>query len=643
MVEDSEDDAALVLHELRRAGRKIEAERVDAAAPMRRALTTSRWDVVLSDSSMPQFSALAALGVLKELDLDLPFIVVSGTIGDEAAVDLMRHGAHDYLLKDKLARLGPAIDRELREREVRADRKRMIDELRVSEERYRRIIETTNEGVWIVDGDATTSFLNHRMAVMLGYTIEEIGRRSMFDFIETGARDDTSRNLAKRRDGISDQSEMTFVCKDGTSLNALVDSTPIFGQLGKFEGVLNMVIDVTAQKRAELALRSSEDQLRQAQKMEAVGRLAGGVAHDFNNVLSVILSCADFISEDIAPKDPIHADLEEIRKAALRAAALTRQLLLFSRQEVIEPKVLGVAALLGDLVKMLPRLLGEDIDLMFVPDATTGRILADAGQIEQVVMNLVVNARDAMPTGGKLTIESVNVDLSEDYARDHLGTKAGPHVMIAVTDSGTGMDPATQRRIFEPFFTTKGVGKGTGLGLSTVFGIVQQSRGSLWVYSEPGIGTTFKVYFPRVDAEVDVTKVLPAATAMRGTETILLVEDEGQVRAAALGILRRSGYHVLEASNAGEALLHAESPGQIDLLLSDVVMPQMSGPELARRLSKLRPAMKILCMSGYTDDSIVRHGVLDGNLPYLQKPFTRETLTRKVRLVLDAPSPVRTP
>ncbi|MDB4955004.1 MAG: multi-sensor hybrid histidine kinase, partial [Myxococcales bacterium] len=345
------------------------------------------------------------------------------------------------------------------------------------------------------------------------------------------------------------------------------------------------------------------------------------------------------------PKDPIQADLEEIRKAALRAAELTRQLLLFSRQSVIEPKVLGVATLLGSMVKMLPRLLGEDIDLVFVPDAATGRILADAGQIEQVVMNLAVNARDAMPTGGRLTIECVNVELPDDYAREHLGTKPGPHVMIAVTDSGTGMDLATQRRIFEPFFTTKGVGKGTGLGLSTVFGIVQQSGGSLWVYSELGIGTTFKVYFPRVDAEVDAVKQRPAATDLRGTETILLVEDEGQVRAAARGILRRSGYQVLEASNAGEALVHAESPGHIDLLLSDVVMPQMSGPELARRLTKLRPTMKVLCMSGYTDDSIVRHGVLDSNLPYLQKPFTRETLTRKVRLVLDGPtaSPVRTP
>jgi two-component system cell cycle sensor histidine kinase/response regulator CckA len=396
------------------------------------------------------------------------------------------------------------------------------------------------------------------------------------------------------------------------------------------------VIDMTAQKSTELALRHSEEQLRQAQKMEAIGRLAGGIAHDFNNALSVILSYADILSEEAALEPNAQADVQEIRNASQRAAALTRQLLTFSRQDVIEEKVLDVSVQLSGMLNMLPRLLGEDILLIAILDPETGHIRADPGQIEQVVMNLAVNARDAMPTGGKLTIESENVELHEDYVRDHLGTKAGPHVMISVSDTGSGMDAATQTRIFEPFFTTKPIGKGTGLGLSTVFGIAKRSGGSVSVVSKPGVGTTFKVYIPRVTAPVDAAQALPVATNLRGTETILLVEDEAEVRAAARIILRRSGYQVIEASSAENALLLCEDIGNIDMLLSDVVMPQMSGPELVRQLVKLRPATKILCMSGYADDNIARHEVLDGDIAFLQKPFTADSLRRKVRLVLDA-------
>ncbi len=277
------------------------------------------------------------------------------------------------------------------------------------------------------------------------------------------------------------------------------------------------------------------------------------------------------------------------------------------------------------------------MDLVSLPAKPLGRVRVDPSSIEQVIMNLVVNARDAMPTGGKLTMETDNVVLDEAYAREHLGVTPGPHVMLAVTDTGTGMDKATLARIFEPFFTTKGPGKGTGLGLSTVFGIVQQSGGSVWVYSEVGRGTTFKIYLPRVDDAADVVHSIEAPATLRGSETILLVEDDDQVRVVARGILARSGYHVIEARNAGEALLHSEGrTGVIHLLLSDVVMPQLSGPELAKRLAKSRPDMKVLCMSGYTDDSIVRHGVLEAHIAYLQKPITPEALTTKVREVLDA-------
>jgi CheY-like chemotaxis protein len=304
---------------------------------------------------------------------------------------------------------------------------------------------------------------------------------------------------------------------------------------------------------------------------------------------------------------------------------------------VIEPKVVDLNDLLSGMDNMLRRLVGEDVELTWTPGASLGRVYVDPGSIDQVIMNLAINARDAMPTGGKLSIETANIMLDADYARGHLHAKPGLYVVLSVTDTGVGMNKATVARIFEPFFTTKEQGKGTGLGLSTVFGIVQQSNGSVWVYSEPGIGTTFKIYLPRIDAPPDELRPKKGPTTLRGSETILLVEDEEQVRAVARGILRRHGYTVIEASNAGEALLHCEQHvGGIDLLLSDVVMPQMSGPALAKRLVLARPEMRLLCMSGYTDDTAVRHGVIDASVAFLQKPFTVEGLTSKVREVLDS-------
>jgi two-component system cell cycle sensor histidine kinase/response regulator CckA len=518
MVEDSASDAKLVLQELGCMGRTIEHERVQTARTMRDALDRQAWDVVLSDWSMPSFSASAALDILKDKQLDVPFIIVSGTIGEETAVQAMRGGAQDYVLKDKLQRLTPAIERELREHEERV----------------------------------------------------------------------AGREAAAGR------------------------------------------------LRAEHALRLSEEQLRQAQKMEAVGRLAGGVAHDFNNVLSVILGYGELVLADLKATDPIRADVEEIRKAAARAAGLTRQLLLFSRQQIVASRVIDLHDTLANMNKMLRRILGEDVDLLLLAPQSPGRVHVDPSHLEQVILNLVVNARDAMPAGGKLTVETSNVVLDEEYVLHHLLAKTGPYVMMAVSDTGTGMDAKTQARIFEPFFTTKEQGKGTGLGLSIVFGIVQQSGGHIWVYSEPGKGTTFKVYLPRVDAEVDVPREPSTPTTLRGTETILLVEDEEQVRGMVLNVLRRQGYLVVAAQNAGEALLLCEEhPGKIDLLLTDVVMPQMNGPALAKRLTTIRPGLRVLYMSGYTDDSIARHGILEAGASYLQKPVTPSLISRKIREVLD--------
>jgi nitrogen-specific signal transduction histidine kinase/ActR/RegA family two-component response regulator len=400
-----------------------------------------------------------------------------------------------------------------------------------------------------------------------------------------------------------------------------------------------MVRDLTERKAAEAALEKSKQQLLQAQKMEAIGRLAGGVAHDFNNLLSVIVGYSSVALEHPGLSDAARSAVEQVLQAGERATSLTRHLLAFSRQQVLQPRVLDLNDVLASMEKMVKRLIGEDIELVFLLGTPLWRVKVDPGQIEQVLMNLVVNSRDAMPQGGQLTIETRNVDLDERYATEHVGTSPGPHVVLMVSDTGCGMDAATRSRVFEPFFTTKEQGKGTGLGLSTVHGIVQQSGGSIWLYSEPGLGTTFKIYLPAVPEGVrspqESERDDPAS--LFGSETILLVEDDPPLRTLARTLLERRGYQVLAAGSAQEALRLSEGhAGPIHLLLTDVVMPQMSGRVLAEKLGPLRPEMRVLYMSGYTDDAVVRHGILHSEVAFLQKPISSAALLRKVRDTLDA-------
>ncbi|MGH7569278.1 MAG: ATP-binding protein [Gemmatimonadales bacterium] len=361
------------------------------------------------------------------------------------------------------------------------------------------------------------------------------------------------------------------------------------------------------------------------------------MAHDFNNLLTAIFGYADLMAEELPAEHPARPDLDEIRKAADRAASLTHQLLAFSRQQVLAPTVLNLNEVVEAVTKMLERLIGEDVTLRASLAPDIGNVRADAGQLEQVILNLAVNARDAMPTGGRLTIETANAELSADYAEAHQPVIAGAYVMLAVSDTGVGTDPDTRARVFEPFFTTKEQGKGTGLGIATVYGIVKQSGGYIWAYSEPGHGATFKVYLPRVDAPVEAPAPAREAGAMAGSETILLAEDDDLLRPLTRGILERLGYTVLAAANPRVALVRAnEHEGSIHLLVADVVMPGESGRQLARRLAELRPEARVLYVSGYTDDAIVRHGMLEPGLNYLQKPFTPAALARKVREVLEA-------
>jgi two-component system, cell cycle sensor histidine kinase and response regulator CckA len=391
------------------------------------------------------------------------------------------------------------------------------------------------------------------------------------------------------------------------------------------------------QERTEAlqALQQSQEQFLQSQKLEAVGRLAGGVAHDFNNLLTAIMGYSDLSLSNLSHEERLRRNLTEIKKASERAASLTRQLLAFSRKQVLQPRVFDLNVVVADMQRMLERMIGEDIQLRTNLEPNLGHVKADLGQIEQVIMNLVVNARDALPKGGKVTIETANVFLDEPYAQQHVAVTPGSYIMLGVSDTGVGMDEETQAHIFEPFFTTKETGKGTGLGLSTVYGIIKQSGGNIWVYSEVGRGSAFKIYLPRTNEDVDSKPQIMQGLA-RGTETILLVEDADIVRAMTKEILVSNGYNVLEADGGSQACVVAEQYKQtIHLLLTDVVMPEMGGYELAGHLQTIHPETKIIFMSGYTEDTIVNHGVLEEGTNFVQKPFTVSHLSKKVREVLD--------
>jgi two-component system cell cycle sensor histidine kinase/response regulator CckA len=509
IVEDSLEDAGALVLRLRGAGFDPACERVDTPEAMGAALHRQSWDIVLCDCAMPAFDPDTALAMARQKDPDLPFVIVSGTIGEEKAADLMRAGANDYICKGNLSRLTAAVDRELRE-------------------------------------------------------------------------------AANRR----------------------------------------------ARRELETERKTLKEQYLQSQKMEAIGQLAGGVAHDFNNLLTVILGYSDLLLSGMGDANPRRDLVEQMKGAGERAAGLTRQLLAFSRRQVLAPRVLDLNAVVADLEKMLRRVIGEDVTLTTDLQPDLDPVKADPGQIEQVLMNLAVNARDAMPTGGSLVIETRNVEL------DDASIRSGPHVLLAIADTGHGMTPEIRARIFEPFFTTKEKGKGTGLGLATVYGIVQQSGGHIAVSSKPGQGTIFKVYLPRTQ-EVVARGKSPRTTAPapRGSEMVLLVEDEDAVRSLARLVLRRAGYRVLEAADGDEALrVVGRHQGPIHLLVADVVLPGQDGRQVAERLLGSHPGLKVLFLSGYTEDAVVRHGILEDQVHFLAKPYSPAVLAQKVREVLDAPA-----
>ena len=503
------------------------------------------------------------------------------------------------------------------------ERRRAEAALAESEALYRTVIEASFDGIEITEAGLVVE-ANRGFAEMFGYSAEEVIGRKILDFVAEESVADVRQRVS---DGIEGTYELVGKRKDGSKI--LLEATAKTHNVAGRPGRLTALRDVTEK-------RQLEEQFRQAQKMEAIGRLAGGVAHDFNNLLTVITSCTELLVMDTEEADPRRDNLDEIRKAAQGAAALTRQLLTFSRQQVIEPRLVTMEDVVRSADKILKRLIGEDIELVTRLSDAPATVKIDPGQMEQVILNLAVNARDAMPDGGKLTLETSSVELDETYSRNHWPALPGCFALLAVSDTGIGMTEETRARIFEPFFTTKEVGKGTGLGLATVYGIIKQGGGFIWVYSERGQGTTFKIYLPLLNEPPDVRKPPRPVTSLRGTETVLVTEDAPALRATAHQILTRYGYTVLDAPDGKAALaLTTRHNGPIHLLLTDVVMPEMSGRELAERFKAKCPEVRVLYMSGYTDHAVVRHGVLEPGIAYLQKPFTPDSLARKVREVLD--------
>jgi PAS domain S-box-containing protein len=752
-------DAELVEYELERARIPFLSRRVDNRDSFLRALEDFHPDVILSDYTLPRFDGMTALSLARERAPSIPFLIVTGSVNEETAVGCMKAGATDYLLKSNLARIGPAIEAALERERAQAEKVRAESALAASERRFRSLVQNSSDLVTIVAPDGTILYASDSAERIVGYTPPAMVGTSLLEYLDQGdisrvqglllqngngrhsvagpvefilrradgspvwleavgtnllndatirgivlnARDVSERKRADRAlreseeryrdlfDNASDlvcmaapdgallyvnqawqggtgygedeigkmklldivhpdsrerysqvleqvlkgerldHVELIFVPKAGTPITVEGNLSCTFkdGQPSVIRGIYR---DITERKRVE-------EHLRRAERMQAAGKLAGGVAHEVNNMMTGVIGFSEFLLRSLEPDDSRRADVEEVIKAGTRAADVTRQLLAFTRQQFLRPQVVQINTVITEMEKMLRRSLGEDklLELRLAPDA--GPIRADRGQLEQVMINLILNARDAMTGNGRVTIETSNTIWDAGYAQRHDGVEIplGRYVMLAVSDTGCGMEADVLARIFEPFFTTKPIGQGTGLGLSTVYGIIKQSGGFVWVYSEPGQGSVFKVYLPEASAakESEPPGVSVAAPA-GGSETILVIEDEEIVRNLACRGLRDHGYTVVEACNGSEALQYIrEHPGTVDLAISDVVMPEMGGRELAESLALSDPGLPILFMSGYTGEDVVQRGLLDPGAPFQQKPFTPGTLATKVRAMLD--------
>jgi two-component system, cell cycle sensor histidine kinase and response regulator CckA len=626
LVEDNEDDAILVVNRLKRDGVAATFDRVETAEAFAAVLRDDPPDVVISDHNMPLFSADAALALLHESNVDVPFILVSGEVGEETASALMKAGAHDFVLKDRLARLAPAIQRELREAAERVERRRIAADLAASEERFRLLAEHAVDVIFSyrVRPDPGLEYVSPAITAITGRAPTELVADPdlLLSFVDPGDRD----AFAASWSAPSAEPLVLRWCRPGHPPKWTEQRTVgLYDEHGLLvvEGILR---DITTQTLAEQERKRLEQQVRQADRLESLGQLAGGVAHDFNNLLAVISGYADLLKSTLDAGDPRNEDVDGIGHAARRGAALTRQLLIFSRLEPSQPETLDLNAVVSDTEQLLRRTIGEDIEFVTLLEPELRHVTIDRTKLEQIILNLVVNARAAMPHGGRLTIGTSNV-----LTRD-----SGTLVRLFVEDTGTGMEPAVAERVFEPFFTTKGPGEGTGLGLATAYGAVKEAAGDIRLWSELGKGTTFEIDLPAAAHLAPVLAKVADEVADGGGETILVVEDEDAVREIAERILSQSGYQVLPAASPAEALdRYAARLDGIDLVLTDALMPGMSGSELIDRLREIRPGLPAVLMSGYTASTLPGGQTMPSTTPLLRKPFTAPTLLKQLRRTLD--------
>jgi len=627
-VDDNAMDTQLLARELKAGGFKVSWQRVDTADDMRSALDSGAWDLIACDYSMPGFGGLAALRVRRDAGVDTPIIMISGTVGEEVAVECMRQGAHDYLMKDNLTRLCEAARRELREAAMRRGR-------READAKYQALFESSRDAIMTLAPPTWRYTAGNAAALeMLCIRDEQHLTATSFWELSPDMQQDgrPSEERAKKMIAMAMRKGSHFFEWQHRRLSG-----------GDFPAtVLLTRIDLGDQAFLQATVRDEtnrlalEGQLRQSQKIEAIGQLAGGVAHDFNNMLGVILGHTEMAMEDVDPTQPLYADLQEILKAARRSADLTRQLLTFARKQVISPRPVDLNEALSGMLKMLRRVVGENIGIDWQPCEGLWPVMMDPSQIDQIFANLCVNARDAIGDVGAITITLANVTRDEADRSGQIQPAAGECVLLSLSDDGCGMDPETAARIFEPFFTTKTTGKGTGLGLATVYGIVRQNGGEIGVSSEPGRGTTFDIYLRRHAGAVPAVTDRAGTLALRGTETILLVEDELAILDLVTKMLENQGYTVLAANSPEDAIrLANDHADRIQLLLTDVVMPGMNGRDLATKLVAICPHLACLFMSGYTDDAIAQHGVLDEGVHFVHKPFSIRDLATKVREALE--------
>jgi PAS domain S-box-containing protein len=627
-VEDSEGDAALVVRALQKGGLDVAVGRVEDAASLRNALQSRVWDAIICDYRLPGFDAPAAFAIVKESGLDIPFIVVSGTMGEDRAVAMMKEGVHDYLMKSHLERLAPAVEREINEAKIRRDHRRATQALVESEARFKSLFQSDVVGIFV--GDARTILeANSHFLRLLGYSDEDLSNKTI-PYKHTKPAVSSQRGKAgvflSVEHGVCTASEYTWTRKNGTEISVLAGGVSI--RVSPDEQFIGFVVDLTDRVRLQR-------QLLQSQKLEGLGRLAAGVAHDFNNLLTVISGYSNMLRGDIGLSGMQRESVEGVIEAATHAQTLTRQLLAFGRKQIAEPKPIYLNDVIRDFQQLLERIIGEDVVLEVKLAPATGRIQADPGHMEQVIMNLALNARDAMAANGTLQIETRRRRIGQDDSEAQDGMPPGEYVELSVRDTGAGMPPEILSQIFEPFFTTKEAGRGTGLGLSTVYGIVKQSGGSIRVFSKPEEGTLFVILFPViVQGAAGPAPTVAGQEPIAGSETVLLVDDDEPVRRFLRKVLTDNGYEVLEAANGRVALTHVRAAGHaIRIVVCDAVMPEMGGKELAERCREILPGVPFIAMSGYSD---IACGEENWAVGYLAKPFSANALLAIIRGILDA-------